>query len=402
MLCAVLGVHIVTGADTLGDLDDIQTVADWIISLQYTNPDLPSYGAIKIHHDPGFLGSDGKYYFRVVPYNSNLGVLGFLRAPVEDKLEVAEKWLDWYLSHLNMNSTPPGIVYDHWYLADGTGETTSPPGCDNSDPGKPNCDWDDASDSYAATFLSAAWAYYEEGGSVDFLNAPDNKEKFETIAEVILSLQDENGLTWAKEDYRVKFLMDNSEVYQGLSSMTKLEAVVFSDWKAAQRYKHAANSVRRGIHRFLFNRETKLYRVAEFEDGTFEEANLDIWYPGTVAIAWPHLFGVTKGYSPIAQFQMAALNDSWDGSPNPDWVTNIVDPAGFLWPSIGYAALLAGDWDRAQAHANFVKSLKFPTEEDPIGFSWPFAADDGGWLLRTFSAPVSFVPPLKFLYRYIK
>ena len=366
MLCAILNVNTLAGAGTSSNSTDIQTVADWIISLQYINPNLPNYGAIKIHHEPGDL--NGNLYFNVVPYYSNLGVLGLLLAPVKSKLEVAERWINWYLRHLNAN----GTMYDYWYLQDGTRETT--------------CRYNDSEDSYAATFLGVAWTYYEEGGSATFLNAPGNKEKFETIAGVILSLQDKDGLTWAKEDYRVKYLMDNSEVYWGLLSMAKLEAVVFGDLSAAKGYVYAADKVRKGIYRSLLDRGTNLYHVAKFEDGTCEEADLNIWYPGTVAIAWPHLFGVIESNSEIATFQMASLNDSWDGSPNPDWVCNIVDATGYLWPSIGYATLLTGNWEQAIDHTNFVKSLKFPTKEDPVGFSWQFGVDDGGWLLRTLSA----------------
>lgn len=163
-----------------------------------------------------------------------------------------------------------------------------------------------------------------------------------------------------------------------------MEAVVFGDRAAARRYTAAAERVRDGIFRSLFDEGTGLYHVAKHVGGV-DEANLDVWYPGTVPIAWPHLFGVTAGDSDIAQAQMAALNESWDGSPNPDWTTNVVDPSGFLWPSIGYAALLTGDCDRARRHANFVKELKFPNEHDPVGFAWPFTVGDGGWLLRTLS-----------------
>jgi hypothetical protein len=211
------------------------------------------------------------------------------------------------------------------------------------------------------------------------------KRKLETIAGVIRRLQRADGLTWARDDYHVKYLMDNSEVYRGLRAMARLEAQVFGDRKAARRYAVAARRVRHGIFQSLFDESTGLYYVAKFEGGNTQPANLNQWYPGTVAIAWPHLFGVTAGDSDIAQAQMAALNDSWDGDSNPDWTTTIVDSSQFLWPSVGYAALLAGDCERARRHANFVKGSKFPNEDDPTGFAWPFVVDDGGWLLRTLS-----------------
>ena len=74
---------------------------------------------------------------------------------------------------------------------------------------------------------------------------------------------------------------------------------------------------------------------------------------------------------------MAALNESWDGSPQADWTKTVVDPTGFVWPSIGHAALLTGDCERARRHTTFVKNEKFPD------FPWPFDLSEGGWLLMT-------------------
>ena len=385
VLWAHLGVD-PAGADRPGDPAAIQTVADWIIGLQYNAEKLPSYGAVKIHHGPGYIDPQG-YYFRVLPYSANLGLVGLLQAPVEDKLEIAERWIDWYLGHLDMNSQPPGRVYDHWYRADGTDETTAPSGCDNHDPSRPNCDWDDATDSYAATFLGLVETYYQEGGSDAFLQRPGVEKQLEAIAGVILALQQADGLTWAKADYRVKFLMDNSEVYWGLKAMARLKSEVFGDRRGARTYEKAARKLRQGMQKYLFDRKSRRYHVARFEDGSVQPADLDQWYPGSVALAWPHLFGVTSPRSSRPRIQMRLLNASWDGSPNPDWSTNLVDLSGFPWTSIGYAALLVGDQERTRRHARLVQQLKFPSAADPVGFAWPFAVDDGGWLLRTLSSP---------------
>ena len=152
LFISVIGLPSATAADTLGDMADIQTVADWLIDQQYTDSAHPGYGAIKIHHDPGHIDTvAAQSYWHVVPYFSNLAVAGLLQSPVSDKLHVAEHWIDWYLDHLDPSSTPSGVVLDHWYLSDGSGETTCPTGIDSL-----LCDYDDASDSYAATFLGAA------------------------------------------------------------------------------------------------------------------------------------------------------------------------------------------------------------------------------------------------------
>ena len=123
--------------------------------------------------------------------------------------------------------------------------------------------------------------YYEAGGSVAFLNSGDNKEKFEIIAGVILALQDDDSLTWAKDTYRVKFLMDNSEVYWGLRSMAKLEEVVFGDLTAAQTYEVKAEQIRQGIDNELFDLDTGL---PSSKMGSFRTP---IPLPTPMSIPWP-------------------------------------------------------------------------------------------------------------------
>src|SRR5262249_13836685 len=80
------------------DAKDIQYLADWIAGLQYDNPALPSFGAITIHHTPGFVDAAG-YAYDVVPYSANLAIAGLLQTDVSGKLAVAQNWIRWYLNH---------------------------------------------------------------------------------------------------------------------------------------------------------------------------------------------------------------------------------------------------------------------------------------------------------------
>ena len=121
------------------------------------------------------------------------------------------------------------------------------------------CDYADADDSYAATLLGLAWIYFEEGGSLSFLNAPGNKAKFETIAGAVLALKQSDGLTWNRPTSpKAKFTLDNCEVYWGLKAMGNLESTVFGDAVAAQTYDDAAEEVRNAIENELFNSATQL------------------------------------------------------------------------------------------------------------------------------------------------
>jgi len=349
------------------------------MSLQYLDSGQPSYGAIKVHHTAAAT-RNGVEYFRVSPYYSNLGVWALLQAPVARKLDTAEGWITWYLNHLDSSIHVP---YEYFYRADGSGETR----CLKS--GNPYlCNYNDATDSAASTFIDVLKAYYDAGGNVGFLNAPGNKTQFETIAGAMLSLQQADGLTWAKSDYRVKYLMDNSEVYRGLKSMAYLEAEVFSDPAQAQVYEAAAGRLRNGIISVLYNPAIQLYWSEIDENGAHETPNLLRWYPDTAAQVWPHLFGVIEANEPATQAVMTALYNTWDESPRPDW-TSLTDlpkiDEGNLWPSVGYAALLSGQTGKARAHKDSIIDLKFPRQAGETGFEWPFRVDDAGWLLMTLT-----------------
>jgi hypothetical protein len=348
------------------DATDVRYLADWIAGLQYDNPALSSHGAITIHHSPGWVDAGG-YAYDVVPYSANLAITALLGTDVPGKLTVAQNWIRWYLGHLQ----PDGSIANYWYRADGSGERTCVL------PGNYFlCNYADAADTTAATFLGMVLAYHEAGGDATFLKA--NRASFEKIGGLVLSLQQKDGLTWAADKVRLKFLMNNSEVYWGLRSMASLEHKLFSNQQAGV-YNDAAERVRQGIDKSLYDQKARLYRVAEYENGALLEADLDQWYEATVSLAWPTLFGVISATSDRARQQMAAVNGSWDGTLNPDWTVDVADPSGFLWPSIGRAAQLTGDCARARTHANFVKAEKFP------GMDWPWTVEDAGWLLRTLN-----------------
>ena len=103
-------------AEHLVEPADVEIVGNWIAGLQYDDASLPSFGAVleRPASEPGSL-------HRVDPHRANLAVVGLLQSPVPTRLQIAERWIGWYLNHLNTESEPPGIIFDHWYRADGTG-----------------------------------------------------------------------------------------------------------------------------------------------------------------------------------------------------------------------------------------------------------------------------------------
>jgi len=60
----------------------------------------------------------------------------------------------------------------------------------------------DSADSYAATLLSLAAAYYYSSGDANFIRG--HIQEFTTVSEVITTLQDTDGLIWVKPDTKFK------------------------------------------------------------------------------------------------------------------------------------------------------------------------------------------------------
>lgn len=356
--------------------EDLNTVAQWVTGLQYTDPAQPAYGALKIHPTVAAIALDGKQYYRVSPYVSNLGVLGLLRSHAPGSLVTAERWITWYLRHLTPESAPDGVPFEHFYLAGGTGETVCV---------KPNdphlCRYNDATDSAAATFFLVLQAYSKAGGRFSFLKG-DGQTQIEHLADILLALQNPDGLFWAKRDYRVKYLEDNCEVYAGLAALSHLEETVFKNRGRMKTCAAAAERVQRAIETDLYDPAMHAYRVAKFENGDYARADLNVWYPDMQAQLWPILFGVVLPSAQRARAALGALDEHWNGQERPDWASAPEKVNhGHINMDMAYAALLAGDAKQVSAYWPAARRFVFPHPPDSAGFAWPFSVGEAGWML---------------------
>lgn len=140
-----------------------------------------------------------------VPYFGNLAAIALLAAdrahPNPHDVARAGRWLLWYAR----NQEPDGTIFDR----EGTVAAYASNGKH------------DASDSYAATFLMAAGRHSQATGK------PPPPEIAAAAAKALAAIRDvtqADGLTIARPDYPVKYLMDNIEVYQGLTEGARLFA----------------------------------------------------------------------------------------------------------------------------------------------------------------------------------
>lgn len=239
------------GAESLDTrvLEDITWMARHIMGFQ--NPD----GAIVL----GGGGNRG----RIIPYFSNLAVLGLLRAyeltHTPDFLTAARCWLEWYVRHMNAD----GTVFDYTGLYPDY---------------KPTGDYD-STDSYAATFILAVWRYYRVTGNRDFLIQmyPYVVKAFEAIDLTY----GRDGLTFAKPGWPVKYLMDNAEVWLGLAAAWGISATL-GDIAYENLFAFLADKTMDGLRNQFWLTGEGYYAMSISADGT-RYTKMDTWYPDALS-----------------------------------------------------------------------------------------------------------------------
>ncbi len=83
---------------------DVRTIAHWIQERRCGSATLSSFGGIRVHSTPGATGANGTLYYRVSPYMGHLAVLGLLESRESFALQVAERWITWYLAPEGLNA----------------------------------------------------------------------------------------------------------------------------------------------------------------------------------------------------------------------------------------------------------------------------------------------------------
>ncbi|MEM4346961.1 MAG: hypothetical protein QW802_00015 [Candidatus Altiarchaeota archaeon] len=302
--------------------------ADWIVSKCKR----PS-GALSIAPDGG-----------INPYFANLAAQALLEVDESYKKDVKD-YILWYIAHLNKpdNLGVYGTIYDY-SVVDGVE--------------KPLENYD-SSDSYAATFLSLVRRYYDKSGDSNFIK--NNLNNLKLIAGAMNATLQEDGLTWAKKNYQIKFLMDNIEVWQGYRDFAYLLDVIGDI--DAEKYREKEGKVREGIENQLWNEKNQEYKP--YVGG---KTNWNKFYPDASANLWPIIFDL-----PEAKARQSILWQKFI-SHNPKWKTNQAD--AFPWTVNNIAALKAGDKETAKEFDANTRKKFLPERK------WPWNINDAGWYIR--------------------
>ncbi|UVI29534.1 hypothetical protein [Paenibacillus spongiae] len=323
--------------------DILREEANWIARLQLES------GCIPMYNEP--LASHGGEY-RVIPYFTHLALLGLLEQP--EHSPVVRKYMDWYFSRLIRTATetaPAGAVFDHTVAADRLTFTATG-------------DFD-STDSYASTFLNVLRKYAETTGDTAYLL--ERRSDIALIAGAMLATKQSDGLTWAKPSYRVKYLMDNAEVYEGLADMEWICSEVFGDRTEAAFYRHHKDEVAAGIQTGLWNESLQAYAYAKNEDGSLLEPEWGRFYPDATAQLFPIWTGMLPPESERARRLYASFNAHF-----PQW-PQLNKRDSFPWALLAYTSAVMGDAERT---VQFLESAQAAFIER--GHPWPWYVMESG------------------------
>ncbi len=297
----------------------------------------------------------------VIPYFANLAALTLLRRDPD----AARTYMEWYIGHLNRPDDTGlfGTIYNYAGqvppdAADGQGVVAGRPVAPTFGPAAhlnfaPTMEYDSA-DSYAATFLSLVGDYTDRTDDESF--AREHLPDIKLVADVILALQDEDGLVWAKANHPKKYLMDNSEDYRGLEDFAALLTRLGLP-ELGNGYHEAAVRIAGGIEQKLWDPKTSNYYWYLAANGRRARANWKTWYPDAVSQLYPILNGLIQPDDPRAKGLWATLN-RYHG----EWVTRTdLTP----WAVTAYVATIMGDNDRADAAFQTVKEESLMSKRDP-------------------------------------
>lgn len=269
------------------------------------------------------------------PYFANLAGRALLTRP--GSTAAVERWLDWYLDHLNADGT-----IDDYRVQGGAEQAAGAY---------------DSADSYAATYLSLVAAYRRAGGDLEWVRA--RRAGLEQVAGVLRRLTDADGLTWAKPLYPLKLLMDNAEVWAGWQDYADL-LMELGDPAGAAAARQQAARLQANLSRFEKDGQ---YTWALAPLGLRKGSDLARFYPDAVAQFFPFAFGATADPAGYRRFAAA----------HPHWTELQSDR--FPWLFAAYAAARAGDQAAVAAVQAAVRE-RYPDLRPP----WYVA--ESAWLIR--------------------
>lgn len=291
------------------------------------------------------------------PYFASNAMINILEInDPEDYLPV-KKYIEWHFNHINKDEDYNGLkgtIYDYHARVDGLKVLE-----------EESLEKYDSTDSYAAMFIILLRKYVEKTNDIEMLNM--HIEEIGLVANSMLYTL-EDGYTYCKPDYKIKYLMDNAEVLTAMDSLTWICKKINSEYTnqiedaGKEMTKHFENIWWRGEHYSPYLGENNRDKDEEFSWDTFyadatSQLATVIYEVGTTE----HQNQVYKKFCENWKFE--ELDYYIDGE------------ADFYWGEILYASAVMKDDTRAKKYIEKYCELS----EDR---KYPLIVSDCSWVAR--------------------
>lgn len=332
----------------------IDSEIEWIKGLQLSN------GAL------AFRLKEGETTL-LNPYFADYTAMALLHAGVGQKYyKEVKEYLSWHFSHLNDSKSDKngidGTIYDY--------EAEVKSGVVISETTTKEYD---SVDSYGSSFLDLLWDYYTYTKDTEYLIDHYN-EILRVINAINVTIDDD--LTITKPEYPVKYLMDNSEVYEGINCAIDLYEKVFlpSLKKNTDEYKNAENiystlkkqnsNLLKKIEDKMWNESEGNYTVALGKSG--EEIINFHWnnfYPDATSQLFPIIHGVIDKKSKRAKklYETFGTYYNWEHFEH-----YTKDKANFYWGRLPYVAAVMKDEARVETYMKYYSENVVPEHKKPL------------------------------------
>jgi hypothetical protein len=289
----------------------------------------------------------------IVPYFGNIAAIGMTKDPAN--YPQVKAWMEWYIHHLNATDVWDlgNSIYD--YDISGTVEMPR--------------NTADSTDSYPATFMTLAWNFYRTGDIAAQSYVMTILPELDLIGQQLIKTQQDDGLTWAKPNYQIKYLMDNCEGYRGMHDLASLFEAAGNSSRVSYYTSHA-NLAYQGLMSMWLGDSFAVYKDGV---GNLAFPTWSTWYPGATSQLFPVLEGVVPASDPKAQQVYAKFNSAWPGWPTLSF--NATDP--FPWVLVSNAAATMGDSSRVNTYLTTIQN-KYVSQ----GYPWPWYSMEAGWFMR--------------------
>ena len=336
--------------------NDVRSDADWIMSAQLPDGALANYVDRKA----------------VWPYLANFAAMGLARAKEVTNdaryTEAAWRWLGWYQDHMDAQ----GFVTDY-VVNNGVPVSNG---------------FMDSTDAYAGTFLIALKATYRATG--DRARLDRFRRGIDGAVRAIEATQEPDGLTWAKPDWRAKYLMDQAETYAGLVAAGEL-AQALGEQTLAQRAKADAFRMRTGVEK-LWNSKDGAYDWAVHEDGARTRTNWSYLYSDALQQPWAIAFGLVPDAS-----RASALASRFN-TKQPNWAhpARTAQFSGGSSATVGYWPMAALAYSVVRSSVAGAATTSIRSASLTAKRAWPFTTGNAGQLilLEAYTGSSSILAPL--------